>query len=396
MNFAFKIARRYLFSKSENKAINFISWIAALGIIASTFALIVVLSAFAGLKEYSIQFTGAHDPDARVLPAQGKFIEISEQQLEQINNLEEVIAVSKVVQERILLGFKNKNTPATLKGIDSNFKNVITLQNSIIYGNWIDNEYQVLMDNTLARSLSIGIMDASGVLSFMAPKPGKGQITDINSAFRRSNASVSGIFTSSDDKDKNYVYADIEFARSLFELENNQVSYLEIKLIDPKLFSSVSDEIKKIFGNSVEIRSKIMINDELYRMLNTEYVAVYFICTLVVIIALFNVIGSIIMTILDKKRDILTLYKLGANQSTLINIFKFQGLLMSFLGTFIGIILGLIVIWSQLQWEWFMINYQLAYPVKIEFQNIIIVFVTAISLGTLASAIASKRVKNLI
>ena len=396
MRFSLKIAKRYLFSKSENKAINFISWIAGLGVVASTFALIVVLSAFAGLKEYSIQLIGFHDPDARILPKQGKVFQVTNQQLQALTNLDGVQATSQVVEERVLLGFKQKNTPAKLRGVDVQFNQVIPLQNTIVYGSWMENDYQVVMANDLARKLSIGIMDASGILSLMVPKPGKGQVSSINQAFRKSNASVSGIFVANDDKDKDLLYADIGFARSLFNLEKDEVSLIELKLDHPKSYSAIVDQVKQIFDNQVEVRNKLMINDELYRMLNTEYLAVYFICTLVVIIALFNVIGSVIMSVLDKKADILTLSKLGATQKTLINIFKFQGFLMTFYGTLAGLILGILVVVSQIHLEWFMINYQLAYPVKIEFQNVVIVLATVLSLGFLASYIASKRVKNIV
>lgn len=396
MNFSLKIAKRYLFSKSENKTINFISWIAGLGVVVSTFALIVVLSAFAGLKEYSIQFTGPHDPDARILPLNGKVFMASKNQLKQLENLAEVHYISKVIEDRVLLDFKQKNTPAILRGVDAGFKNVVDAQNSIVYGSWMENEYQVIMSNDLARTLSIGIMDPSGILSLMVPKTGKGQITDFNSAFRKSSASVSGIFSSNDDKEKNRMYSDINFARSLFNVGEDEVSMIEVKLVNPKSYSKVEEEIKSIFKGAVEVRNKLMINDELYRMLNTEYIAVYFICTLVVIIALFNVIGSVIMSVLDKKADIITLNKLGASQKTLVNVFKFQGFLMTLYGAIVGLLLGVLLLWSQIQWEWFMISYQLPYPVQIELQNIGIVIITVLSLGFLASYIASKRVKNIV
>lgn len=396
MGFSLKIAKRYLFSKSENKAINFISWIAGLGVVASTFALLVVLSAFAGLKEYSIQFTGAHDPDARILPKSGKIFKISEDQIKQLKSLDEVYEVSQVVEDRVLLGFKQKNTPANLKGVDYSFTDVIQVRRSIVYGNWFENDYQVVMGNDLARQLSIGLMDASGVLNFMVPKPGKGQISSINNAFRSNVASVSGIFSSSEDKDQNYVYADLEFARDLFKVNKDEVSFLDLKLIHPNSFSSLQNKIQPILGDEVELKSKLMINDELYRMLNTEYIAVYFICTLVLIIALFNVIGSVIMSVLDKKEDIITLYKLGANRKSLVNIFRFQGFLMTFYGALIGIVLAIFVLWTQLEFEWFMINYQLAYPVQLTFENLMIVLATVLVLGLLASTLASERVKKLI
>ena len=206
-----------------------------------------------------------------------------------------------------------------------------------------------------------------------------------------------GIFDINEELNDKYVYAPIDFAQKLLGYQDGQISAIEIKLEEGFSEDSIRTSILNIMGHDVIIKNRVQLNDTLYKMLNTEYLAVYLIFTLVLIIALFNVIGSIIMMILDKKKNINTLFNLGATQSDIRRIFFYQGVLMTILGGIVGLIIGLILIFLQKTFSLIMITPSLAYPVSLKGINVLIVFLTISVLGILASKIASTRItKRLI
>lgn len=393
MNVSLYIAKRYLFSKSNNNAINIITGIAAIGVMTGALALFVVLSAFSGLKEFSLSFTNKFDPDLKVLPTTGKSFQLDEEQRQALDEHEAVISYSEVIEERVLLSFKNKNVPAMIKGVDSVYAKVNAIENSIFLGQWIgDNPYQVVLGNDLSRKLSTGVRDYSAVLKFYVPKPGKGQIMDVREAFRTANATVVGIYSINEELDKKFAFTNIEFARDLLKMKTDEVSGLELKIHTDEDLNAIKSELKSIFDNEVEVKDRVQLNDSLYKMLNTENLAVYLIFTLVVIIALFNVIGSIIMAILDKRQNSKTLQHLGLTNLSIQRIFFFQGSLMTVLGGGLGLILGVILVLTQVHFQWIMITPNLAYPVVLDFANLGLVFFTISLLGITASYIASKSV----
>lgn len=395
MNVSFYIAKRYLFSKSSNTAINIITWIASVGVIAGALSLFVVLSAFAGLKEFSLSFTNKFDPDLKVLPASGKYFKVDSFQKAQLQKHKDIALYSEVIEERVLLSFKSKNTPAFIKGVDTTFPAISEIKNAVFLGQWLEEDaYQVVLGNDLSRKLSAGVRDYSGLLSLYVPKPGKGQILNVKDAFRAANATVVGIYSINEELDKKYVFTDIGFARNLLQLSENEVSALEVKVSPSADLNSVRNDLEAIFKQKVEVKDRIQLNDSLYKMLNTENLAVYLIFTLVIIIALFNVIGSIIMAVLEKQQNSKTLLNLGFTKTEIQRIFFFQGGLMSVAGGIVGLLLGVLMVLSQLYFEWIMITPSLAYPVKLEFINVLIVFLTISSLGFLASYISSQTVKR--
>lgn len=395
MNVSFYIAKRYLFSKSSNTAINIITWIASVGVIAGALSLFVVLSAFAGLKEFSLSFTNKFDPDLKVLPASGKYFKVDSFQKSKLKGHKDIALYSEVIEERVLLSFKSKNTPAFIKGVDTTFPAISEIKNAVFLGQWLEEDaYQVVLGNDLSRKLSAGVRDYSGLLSLYVPKPGKGQILNVKDAFRAANATVVGIYSINEELDKKYVFTDIGFARNLLQLSENEVSALEVKVSPSADLNSVRNDLEAIFKQKVEVKDRIQLNDSLYKMLNTENLAVYLIFTLVIIIALFNVIGSIIMAVLEKQQNSKTLLNLGLTKTEIQRIFFFQGGLMSVAGGVVGLLLGVLVVLSQLYFEWIMITPSLAYPVKLEFINVLIVFLTISSLGFLASYISSQTVKR--
>ena len=217
---------------------------------------------------------------------------------------------------------------------------------------------------------------------------------DPSDAFTKENVVVSGVYQVTEDLDAKYVFTDIEFARDLLSMDSTKVSSVEIKLLPTVSEENVRAQVEKIFPKSILLKNRIQQNDALYKMLNTENIAVYLIFTLVLIIALFNVIGSIIMMILDKRKNIKTLYNMGASLKEIRRIFFLQGTLMSVIGGLLGIFLGILAVLAQLQFEFVAITSTLPYPVKLKLINILIVFLTISVLGILASWIASSRVRE--
>ena len=395
MNVSFYIAKRYFFSKSSNTAINIITWIASIGVIAGALALFVVLSAFAGLKEFSLSFTNKFDPDLKVLPSAGKYFEVDSLQKKQLQQHKAIVLYSEVIEERVLLSFKSKNTPAYIKGVDTAYQHINAIENAVFLGDWLqDGASQVVLGNELSRKLSAGVRDYSGLLSVFVPKPGKGQILDVKDAFRTGSGTVVGIYSINEEMDKKYAYTAIGFARSLLQLHPEEVSALEVKLSPQADVASVREDLQNIFHQKVILKDRIQLNDGLYKMLNTENLAVYLVFTLVIIIALFNVIGSIIIAVLEKRNNSKTLLNLGLTKQDIQRIFFFQGGLMSVAGGVVGLVLGVLIVLAQLSFNLIMITPNLAYPVKLDVMNVFIVFLTISALGFLASYISSQTVKR--
>ncbi len=395
MKFPFYIARRYLFSKSSNNAINIITIIAALGVFAGAFALFIVLSGFTGLKDFSLSFSNEYDPDLKVLPATGKTFNFSAEENQKLKNIEGISIFSEVIEERVFLDFRSKNKTAYIKGVDENFLKVNKLDSAVGMGGWFHpEEAQVVIGNTISHELNLGTFDYMSLLEIMVPRPGKGQILDPTQAFNSKRTVVSGIYSINEELDGKYVFASIGFARDLLNLKPDEITGLELKLkpgADPE---TVKSAVQSVVKEEVEIKNRAQLNDALYKMLNTENLAVYLIFTLVLIIALFNVVGSIIMVILDKRDNIKTLHSLGATPGQIKNIFFAQGVFMTLLGGSVGLLFSIALVYLQLQYDLVMITPTLAYPVAITWQNIAVVLVTISTLGTIASYIAASRSKK--
>ncbi len=392
MSFSLYIARRYLFSKSSNNAINIITIIAAIGVFAAALALFIVMSGFAGLKDFSLSFSNEFDPDLKVFPETGKTFTFSEEERKNFSNISGVSAFSEVIEERVFLEYKTKPHTAFIKGVDTSYRQVNNIDSSLIFSAWLtQNDYQVVVGNGISRVLSLNVSDYQNLLSIMVPRPGKGQITDPTTAFNKEGVIVNDIYSVNEDLDSKYVFSTLSFARQLLELPEDQVSAVEIRLAPGANAENVHTEITAALSENVIIRNRAQLNETLYKMLNTENLAVYLIFTLVVIIALFNVVGSIIMVILDKRENIKTLYNLGASPSAIKKIFFMQGALMTIVGGILGLLVGIIIVYLQLEFALVMITPTLPYPVQFTFTNVLIVLLTIGTLGILASYIAASR-----
>ncbi|MFC4739812.1 ABC transporter permease [Flavobacterium ponti] len=394
MNFPFYIAKRYALSFSKSTAINIITLIASLGIIVSAMALFVVMSVFSGLKEFSLSFSNSTDPDIKIEASKGKSFVLSDEQNNQLKKSTNFSTFSKVVEERVFFLYDEKEQVAYIKGVDSLYSDVTTFNEQLYAGSWIEPETnQAIIGAGIMRKLSIGLLDFNNRLEVIAPKPKKGQLSSEDD-FKRASLIPVGIYSLNDEIDNKFVYCDIEIAQELLGFKPNQVTNIEFKLKPNSSEEKAIAELNSIFKDKVLIKNRAQLNDSLYKMLNTENIAVYLIFTLVIIIALFNLIGALIMMIIDKKSNLKTLYNLGVEVKQLRGIFFFQGSLLTFFGGLIGLILGIIIIIMQQQFNLVMVNETLPYPVVFEVKNIIIVIATIYLLGIIASWIASNTVSK--
>ena len=395
MNFPLYIAKRYLFSKSSKNAINIISKIAISAVVVGSLALFIVLSGFSGLRSYSLQFTTIFDSDLKVYPANGKTFAFSKPSENKLKNMEGIDAFSKIIEERVFLQYRGKNHIALIKGVDENFKNVIPIDSILFLNKWLTpDKDEVVIGLGISQKLSMGVLDYGNLLEIYVPKPGTGQIINPTDAFTKRKVIASGMYSVNQELDNKYVFSDIEFARSLLKLDTTKVSSLELKLIPNADSKNIRQQLKAVIADEIIIKNRIQQNDGLYKMLNIENLFVYIFVSLIAAVAIFNIAGTIIMTILEKRGTINTLSSFGLTIKEIRKIFFYKGVLMTLIGLLIGLFLGIIAVFLQQKIGFIPITPSLPYPVRLELFNVIIVFVTILVLGGFASKIAATRVSE--
>lgn len=395
MNFSFYIAKRYLFSKSSNNAINIITIIATVGVIVGSLALFLVLSVFSGLKAFSSNYLNATDPDIRISAVKGKSFLFSEKIKSLLDTSEGIDNYTKIIEERAFFNYNQKEQIAYIKGVDSNYARVVNIVPQVYSGKWLNfNDNTAVIGNGISNKLALGVLDYGEYLNIYVPKPGKKYITNPLNAFNKIQSQAVGIFSVSEEIDNKYVFVPLTLAQELLHYEANQIGFIDIKA--PKNSEKTVSILKEKLGSGFKIESRDELNAAFYKILNTEKLVAYLIFTLVLIIALFNVIGSLIMMIIDKKSNIKTLYNMGAPIKSIKKIFMLQGFLMSVFGLTIGISLGTILIFIQNKYALFLITSTIAYPIEFQLKNVIIVAITIATLGYIASRIASSRISKKI
>lgn len=392
MKATFHIAKRYLIAKSSQNVINIINRITALVVVIVGTALFVVLAGYEGLKSFTLSFSTYFDPDLKILPRSGKFIVFSEEQLSELAQNEGVAHFSKVLEEQVFLSHKQKNYIARIKGVDTNYPLVNPADSLVALGMWDLQSPKMVAGITIFNALGLNFMDTSSPLQLVVPRSGKGSITQTSRPYRETYGIISGVYQITEDLDKKYVFTSLEQAQELLGLDSLHISAIEIKKHPQADENKLIEQIQNLFQGEVIIKNRVQINDALYRMLNTENIAIYLIFILVLIIALFNLVGAIIMMILDKKEDLKTLYALGLNIKQLRRIFFLQGTMVSVMGAFLGVCLGAIIVLLQQYFNFVMISSTLAYPVEIKGFNVFAVFAIITILGFLASWLASSRI----
>ena len=382
-------------SKSNNNAINIITLIATIGVIVSTIALFVVLSVFSGLKNFSLSFIKIADPDLKISIVKGKTFFFNDSIEKALVN-EKISNYTKVIEERAFFNYRDKSHIAIIKGIDSNYLQVNKLDTAVYFGEWVNYnaKHTVVVGSGISNILSVGAYDFLESLKIFVPKPGKGYITNPKTAFKSVSTQPIGIYKLTDDLDKKYVFANLSLTNTLLDYKSNQITGIEIKLTDDNYSKDVQSELQNLLGDQYRVQTREQLNSVFYKMLNTENLASYLVFTLILIIALFNVIGAIVMMIIDKRSNLKTLFHLGANIKEIRKIFVLQGFLLTIFGLIIGLFIAIPFVLLQKKFGFIMITQSLAYPVEFHFTNVFIVISTIVVLGYIAAKIASARINK--
>lgn len=396
MNFPLYIAKRYIRSKSSQNAVNIINFITFLVIVIGSAALFVVLSGFAGLKTFSLQFSESFDPDIKVTPLKGKFMTISQQQQEALSNIEGVLFFSKELEEKVYLQHKQKSDIAYIKGVDENYNKVTDVDSTLYYGNWELNNQFAVVGVGISNLLGVTTNNFRTPVEVLVPKINIGSVNQIGlnkTYFNKKNIVLNGVYSVSEDLDKKYVFADYKLVQELLGKDSLQFSGINFKLDTNINEEAIRNQISEVLGDDVVLKNRQEQNSSLHKMLNTENLVTYLIFTLVLIIALFNVVGAITMMILDKQQNSKTLFHLGTTIKELQYIYFVQGVLVTAIGGLVGVFIGSLLIWSQLLFGWVTIG-PIEYPVEYNLINVLIVLATIIILGVISARIASGRINK--
>jgi len=396
MTYVFKIAFRYFFSKNEQTVINKINFLSLILIIISSASLFIVLSAFDGLKTFGLSFSNKFDADYELSPLNGKYLNLSPEIISEINNLEEIVEVAPQIEEKVFLSFKEKNQVAVLKGVDSSYNKVIPIKDLVMIGDWIDNDNsKTVIGYGISSKLGLGVYDYSSFLKISVPRNNNSSVLNLN-PFKSLPLIVVGLYQINEELDNKYIFTSLSFAKNLLNLKENQYTNLIIKTSDNINKKKLEEKINLIVEEKTKLTSRLEKNAALFKMLNTENIAVYFIFSLVMIISLFNLVGSLIMMILNKKKEMKILIAMGVSNKNLSQIFYFIGLIICFVGGIIGLSLGSLLVFIQKYSS--IINVpgtNLSYPVEFNIKNIIVVFLTLIILGSISSLWSIRGIKKI-
>ena len=396
MTYVFKIAFRYFFSKNEQTVINKINFLSLILIIISSASLFIVLSAFDGLKTFGLSFSNKFDADYELSPLNSKYLNLSPEIISEINNLEEIVEVAPQIEEKVFLSFKEKNQVAVLKGVDSSYNKVIPIKDLVMIGDWIDNDNsKTVIGYGISSKLGLGVYDYSSFLKISVPRNNNSSVLNLN-PFKSLPLIVVGLYQINEELDNKYIFTSLSFAKNLLTLKENQYTNLIIKTIDNINKKKLEEKINLIVEEKTKLTSRLEKNAALFKMLNTENIAVYFIFSLVMIISLFNLVGSLIMMILNKKKEMKILIAMGVSNKNLSQIFYFIGLIICFVGGILGLSLGSLLVLIQKYSS--IINVpgtNLSYPVEFNIKNIIVVFLTLIILGSISSLWSIRGIKKI-
>ena len=396
MTHVFKIAFRYFFSKNEQTVINRINFFSLILIIISSASLFIVLSAFDGLKTFGLSFSNKFDADYELSPTTGKYLTISSKKISEIKNIDEIIEVAPKIEEKVFLSFKEKNQVAVLKGVDSTYNKVIPIKDLVLIGDWIDYDTsKTVIGYGISTKLGLGVYDYSSFLKISVPQNKTSSILNLN-PFKSLPLIVVGLYQINEELDNKYIFTSISFAKDLLNLKENQHSNIILKTNNTENKKQLEKKIKLIVGEKIKLTSRLEKNAALYKMLNTENIVVYFIFSLVMIVSLFNLIGSLIMMIINKKKEMKILIAMGMSNKNLSQIFYLIGLIICFIGGVTGISLGAFLVFIQKYSSLIYVpGTNLAYPVEFNLKNIITVFLTLIILGSISSLWSIRGVKKI-
>ena len=393
MKTAFYIARRYLISKKSVNVINIISGVSVAGVTVGTFALVVILSLFNGLETTIKSMFSSFDPDIKISATVGKSFNINQGNFEAIGKLPGVKYVTPVIEEDALLRYGGREYFATIKGVPMDYMKTSRLDSSFITtGKFILESNQIpfaVVGQGVAYFLSVGLNFTDPIHIYTLKKGTRGT-PDVNNAFIHSTIYASGIFTNQQEIDSKYVLVPFDFAKGLFQM-NDQVSAIEIGLKEGFTDREVKSEIAVVLNDKFTIKTQFEQHEIFYRVMQSEKWVIFIILGFVLMIASFNILGSLTMLIMDKKPDIAVLQSMGANQKLIRTIFLFEGWMISLFGAIFGLLLGVFACWLQLEYGILKVPGNegafifTSYPVEVRLTDLLYIFMLVCGIGFLAA-----------
>jgi lipoprotein-releasing system permease protein len=392
LNFPFYIARRYLVAKKSHNAINIISFISVMGVTVGTMALIVILSVFNGFDELVRSLINSFNPDLKIMLAEGKAFVPEDEMLRKIKAIPGVYDLSLVLEDKALVRYEERQTIAVVRGVSDNYSNITGLDTMIVEGVYnlkINDEPYALIGRGIRIYLNVMLLSPRQ-MSLYVPRRSSDMSIDANRALSRKYISVSGVFSIEQEYDLKYIMVPLDFARQLFEYPNGEVNMIEIKLKPGANAARIQRNIGEIYGDHYQVLNRYQQNEVFYKTMLAEKWAIFLILIFILIVASFNVIGTLTMLMLEKKKDMVTLSNLGADNRLLKRIFLFEGWMISTSGAVLGTLLGLLICWLQLHFELiklqgsgsFIID---AYPVVVKPADVLITLVAVIIIGLMAA-----------
>ena len=396
MNFPFYIARRYLFSKKSTNAINIISGISVLGVAVATMAMVVTLSVFNGFSDLVASFFTDFDPQLKIVPVEGKTAPADDPVLTEIKAMPEIYVATECVEDQAMVVYNGRQAMVQIKGVEDNFDSLTHIR-QILDG---EGTFELHAADVQYGILGRQVIDALGIGYYYFPTPlkvyaprreGQLDMSDPADGFVEDELYSPGVvFEVKQSKyDRNYILTSIGFARRLFD-QQGMFSSLELRLKPNSDFERVKERIQQVAGEKYNVMDRYEQQDDTFRIMKIEKLIAYIFLTFILMVACFNIIGSLSMLIIDKKNDVITLRNLGASDRQITQIFLFEGRLISAFGAVIGIALGLLLCWIQQTYGIislgssegsFVVN---AYPVSVHPLDVIIIFLTVLAVGFLA------------
>ena len=394
MSFSFFVAHRYRFSSTKFNTVRLINRFASFVIGVAVCAFFVIQSVFSGLHDFGLSYSSALDPDLKIRAFDSSSFVLADSVLAQIEKTKGVGGSAPVFTQEVVLRFKQQNKLIFLIGVDYRFDQLFGVSNQIPVGRMVSGTgEEILLGYGTAIELGAGLYDYDGFVECLLPK--QGFINPLDpSPFVSQWATNVGLFQISEETDNSYAFAPIHFVRRITNSSANAYTEININLIKGAKVNDVIEGVQAALGTSFEVIKKEALNPALYRMLQTERIAIYLILSLVLIIALFNVVGAIVMMVLDKREQLQTLYRIGCPLYEIRNIFFYQGMLLSVAGGGVGLVIGVGVVVAQFVGEFILVpGTQLPYPVHFSFENLFSLVLIWGVLSVLAAWIASAVVR---
>lgn len=408
MNFPFYIARRYLFSKKSHNAINVISAISVCGVALATLALVCTLSVFNGFQDLVTTFFTAFDPQLKITAVRGKVFDGQDKRVLQLKKMPDVEVYSESLEDNVMVQYQGRQAMAVVKGVEDNFDQLTPID-SILFGRGDLLLHDEVVDYAIPGIQLLSTL-GSGIrfldpLEIYAPRRGaKVNMANPSTAFVTGNLFSSGlVFAVNQEKyDASYILTSIDFARRLFQY-TTEVSAINLKLKAGADTDAVKKHIQDLLGDDFLVQDRYEQQADTYRIMEIEKLISYLFLTFILMIACFNVIGSLSMLIIDKRDDVVTLRNLGASDRQIVRIFLFEGRMISFFGAFAGVVLGLLLCWLQQEYGLialgssgsFVVD---AYPVSVHASDVLLIFITVLLIGSLSVwypvRFLSKRLLN--